>query len=289
MSSIGVQHNTKHHDSIIAPLPPPPTWTMPAFPSRPTYPLPPNVYSPSNLGPPSTPYNKIADGASYISMPGYNGADSVVSSVKQNRTCNCLVSHTYKQFKKLWEGADKNGDNRGGKNMAMKHVVGGGGLIADRLVAKKFETEHSTNSETGTLFRFKHQIPKLLQPQTPQDTTHPHLKAPPTHISKHHNISATHTSESGDSTSSQSKGDKSGKKTGADSGLGSGERSLPPLPHHTSLDHQISDNNNNNKTSINSPSKNSLGHLSNASNNAQHHKLPTSNNKQCKFATIFVA
>lgn len=67
----------------IGPLPPPPTWNLPIYPARPTYPLPPNAYNPTSnmlLGPPSTPYNYVNDGASYISMPGYNGAESVISS-----------------------------------------------------------------------------------------------------------------------------------------------------------------------------------------------------------------
>ena len=79
-------------------------------------------------------------------MPGYNGADSVVSSVKQNRTCNCLVSHTYKQFKKLWEGPEKSHRPIVGS----KHVVAASALIAERLEGKKARPDdEASSSESG--------------------------------------------------------------------------------------------------------------------------------------------
>jgi hypothetical protein len=53
------------------------------------------------------------DSASYVSMPGGNGSQGsqhshsgsgeLDTTTMRDKTCACIVSHTYKQIRKLWE------------------------------------------------------------------------------------------------------------------------------------------------------------------------------------------
>jgi segment polarity protein dishevelled len=104
VSSVG----TNHDRDVLRPLPtPPPLWNPPSYISRPTA----SNFLPQPLSTPSyasNPYAYMNETASYISMPGVNGAESVISeSVKRDKTCACIVSHTYKQIKKLWDNPEK--------------------------------------------------------------------------------------------------------------------------------------------------------------------------------------
>ncbi|KAK2148813.1 hypothetical protein LSH36_481g02006 [Paralvinella palmiformis] len=90
----------------LGPLPPP-AWTN-------QYST--NPYGPSYMPPPPPPVNMnypppapFYDTASYVSVPmANNSAGSIQSgSAKYDKTCACIVSHTYKQIRKLWENPDK--------------------------------------------------------------------------------------------------------------------------------------------------------------------------------------
>lgn len=120
------------HD-VISPLPPPPQ-VAPPYLVRPPHGIGYQTH-PTNYSP-SAPYNFITDAASYISMPGMNGAESVISgSAKRDQTCACIVTHTYKQFRKLWDNTDKS--NPGSNPMKMT-----GKFDAD--------IDRSTSSDTGS-------------------------------------------------------------------------------------------------------------------------------------------
>jgi len=81
VSSVGRDRDT------VGPLPRPvmPSWGMPYAPARPYAP---SYLSPLSYGPPAaaTPYNFVNDSVSYVSMPGMNGAESVVSGERDLHT-----------------------------------------------------------------------------------------------------------------------------------------------------------------------------------------------------------
>ena len=81
VSSVGRDRDT------VGPLPRPvmPSWGMPYAPARPYAP---SYLSPLSYAPPAaaTPYNFVNDSVSYVSMPGMNGAESVVSGERDLHT-----------------------------------------------------------------------------------------------------------------------------------------------------------------------------------------------------------
>lgn len=123
----------------LGPLPPP-AWanTYNTNPYGPSYMPPPPA--PMNYAPPA-PYNYAGnDSASYVSMPGGVGAESMHSSAVRDKTCACIAYHTYKQIRRLWENPEK-------ANMTATAAHNG-----YKVPPGKFDDdiERSTSSSTGS-------------------------------------------------------------------------------------------------------------------------------------------
>jgi segment polarity protein dishevelled len=145
ISSIG----QRERDTVgQLPTPLAPAWGMPYAPSRPYTPSylppPPPAGVGMNYGPPATPYNYVNDSVSYVSMPGMTGAESIISgSAKRDRTCACIVSHTYKQIRNLWD------NDKANPNQKAMRMVGKFDADIDRSTSSDTGSSDSENGRVG--------------------------------------------------------------------------------------------------------------------------------------------